>query len=352
MQDQTKKRILVAPLNWGLGHATRCIPLIHALLENGYEPLIASDGDALKLLQKEFPNLVTIELPSYNITYAKKGQFFKLKMLQNSPNLIKAIKAEKKATEVIVEDYDIDGIISDNRLGVHCKHIPSVFMTHQLKVLSGNTTWLSTKMHQNIIKRFNECWVPDNVGEDNLSGELGHTGVLGIPVKYIGPLSRFKKTESQIKYDLMVLLSGPEPQRTLLQNLLLKELSSFKGKLLFVKGIVDGEPISSEHENMTSCNFMTSNALEKAINESKIVLSRSGYTTVMDLAKLEKKAFFIPTPGQFEQEYLAERLTKLGFVPSCKQDAFKIEMLDSVDEFSGLKSNDYIINYKKLFSLF
>ena len=322
------------------------------MLANCFEPVLASDGIALKLLQKEFPELETIELPSYNITYSKKGQFFKLKMLQNSPKLIKAVNAEKRVTNTIIKDYNIDGIISDNRLGVHSKHIPCVFMTHQLKVLSGNTTWLSTEMHQKIIKRFDECWVPDNIGEDNLSGELGHATVAGIPVKYIGPLSRFSKLDSESKYDLMVLLSGPEPQRTLLQNLLLKELNSFKGKLLLVKGIVDDESIATVKDNMTSYNFMTSTDLEKAINESNVVISRSGYTTVMDLAKLEKKAFFIPTPGQFEQEYIAKRLTKLGYVPSCNQNEFKIEMLKSIEEFSGLKSTDYITNYKKLFSLF
>jgi predicted glycosyltransferase len=225
-------------------------------------------------------------------------------------------------------------------------------MTHQLNVLSGNTTWLSTKMHQKIIKRFDECWVPDTIGDDNLSGKLGHTDAIGIPLKYIGPLSRFNKSESTIKYDLMVLLSGPEPQRTLLQNLLSKELDKFKGTLLFVKGVVDGESEASISGNLTSYNFMTSDALEMALNESRIVLSRSGYTTVMDLAKLEKKAFFIPTPGQFEQEYIAERLTKLGYVPSCNQNDFKIEMLDSVEEFSGLKSTEYHMNYKKLFRLF
>lgn len=303
-------------------------------------------------MQKEFPELKGVELPSYNIMYPKNGQFFKLKMLQNSPKLIKAIKAEKRATQQIIKDYQIDGILSDNRLGVHSKHIPCVFMTHQLKVLSGNTTWLSTKMHQNIIKRFDECWVPDNVDIDNLSGELGHTGTIDIPIKYIGPLSRFKKTDSQLKYDLMVLLSGPEPQRTLLEKLLLKELDTFKGTLLFVKGIVDGESKATTTNNITSYNFMTSTTLEKAINESKIVLSRSGYTTVMDLAKLEKKAFFIPTPGQYEQEYIAKRLTKLGQAPSCKQKEFKIEMLDTIEEFSGLKSTDFSTNYKKLFHLF
>ena len=303
-------------------------------------------------MQKEFPELEHIELPSYNITYAKKGQFFKLKMLQNSPKLIKAVNSEKRAINTIIKNYRIDGLISDNRLGVHSKQIPCVFMTHQLKVLSGNTTWLSTEMHQKIIRRFDECWVPDNIGVDNLSGELGHAGALKIPVKYIGPLSRFKKSESQLKYDLMVLLSGPEPQRTLLQNLLLKELDTFKGKVLFVKGVIDGESKTSVNDNMTIYNFMTSNALEKAINESNVVLSRSGYTTVMDLAKLEKKAFLIPTPGQFEQEYIANRLTKLGLVPSCKQNEFKIEMLNSIDEYSGLKSIDYTTNYKKLFNLF
>ncbi|WP_456439411.1 glycosyltransferase [Psychroserpens sp.] len=352
MQNQIKKRILVAPLNWGLGHATRCIPLINALLENSFEPVIASDGIAFKLLQKEFPKLETIELPSYNITYAKKGQFFKLKMLQNSPKLIKAINAEKKATKTIIEDYRIDGILSDNRLGVYSKQIPCVFMTHQLKVLSGNTTWLSTKMHQQIIKRFDECWVPDSIGENNLSGKLSRTNTLSIPVKYIGALSRFKKYDCQLKYDLMVLLSGPEPQRTLLQNSLLKELDTFKGKLLFVKGIVEDESKATINNNMTSYNFMTSKALEKALNESKVVLSRSGYTTVMDLAKLEKKAFFIPTPGQFEQEYIAKRLTKLGHAPSCKQNEFKVEMLQTCEDFSGLKATDYTTNYKKLFNLF
>lgn len=114
-------------------------------------------------------------------------------MLQNSPKMVKAIKAERKVMKDIIKDHKIDGIISDNRLGVYSRHIPSVFITHQLKVLSGNTTWLSTKMHQKIIKRFNECWVPDHLGEHNLSGKLGHTEVQGIPLKYIGPLSRFEK---------------------------------------------------------------------------------------------------------------------------------------------------------------
>ena len=347
-----RKRILVAPLNWGLGHATRCIPLIKALQSQGHEPVIASDGIALALLEKEFPELETIALPSYDITYARKGQFFMFKMLQNSPKLINAIKAERKAIKKIIRDKQIDGIISDNRLGVYNKSIPCVFITHQLRVLSGNTTWFSTKIHQKIIKRFNECWVPDNIGEDNLSGKLGHVEVHGIPIKYIGPLSRFNRVERPLKYDLMVLLSGPEPQRTMLENVLLKKLKAFKGNIVFVKGVVEGASEKQTNGNMEVFNYMTSKTLEDTLNESKYILSRSGYTTVMDLAKLHKKAFFIPTPGQFEQEYLAKRLSKLGLVASCKQNDFTIDKLEAIEATKGLSSMDYTTNYKKLFSLF
>ncbi|GAA3596118.1 glycosyltransferase [Flavivirga amylovorans] len=347
-----KKRILVAPLNWGLGHATRSIPIIYELIKHGFEPIIASDGVALTLLQKEFPMLSSITLPSYNITYAKKGKHFKLKLIKDSPKLIKAIKAEKKATKLIVETHNIKGIISDNRLGVYSKKIPSVFITHQLNVLTGSTTWLSTKMHQKIIKKFDVCWVPDTKGDINLSGKLGHVDSFEIPIEYIGPLSRFDNKYSSIENDLMVLLSGPEPQRTLLEEILFSELKQYNGKIVFVKGIMEKEQTIQIIGNMTIYNFMTSNLLEKTINQSKLILSRSGYTTIMDLAKLNKKAFFIPTPGQFEQEYLAKRLTDLELVSSCNQEDFSLDKLKDIDSFKGLKSFDYHVNFKKLFDLF
>lgn len=347
-----KKRILVAPLNWGLGHATRSIPIINALITHGYQPIIASDGAALKLLQKEFPEVYTIELPAYNITYAKKGTNFKLKLLKDSPKLIKAIKAEKEAVKEIVKTQGVSGIISDNRLGVYSKKVPSAFITHQLNVLSGNTTWLSTKMHQKIIKKFNTCWIPDVEGTPNLSGKLGHPENFHLPIKYLGPISRFKKKNTKTVNDIMVLLSGPEPQRTLLEEKLFTELMSYQGKVVFVKGIMEQEQTTKVVGNMTIYNFMTSYLLEKTINESTLVISRSGYTTVMDLAKLNKKAFFIPTPGQFEQEYLAKRLTNLGLVPSCNQDDFSLKKLEDIDSFVGLKAFDFEIDYKNLFNLF
>lgn len=349
---KSNKRILVAPLNWGLGHATRCVPIIRALLTHNFEVIIASDGVALDLLKKEFPNLTALELPSYNITYAKKGKHFKLKFLQDSPKLIKAINNEKKEVASIVKTYHIDGIISDNRLGVHHNKVPSVFITHQLQVLSGNTTWLSTKLHQKVIKRFDECWVPDNLGEPNLSGKLGHIPLYDIPVKYIGPLSRFSPKDLPIKNDVLILISGPEPQRSMLESLLLDSFTDYSGRVKLIRGVIEDNQKITNQGQVTIYNYMTSTELNTAINESAIIISRSGYTTIMDLTKLNKKAFFIPTPGQFEQEYLADRLKKLKIVPSCHQDDFTIEKFSSIAEFSGLSAMDYEVNYKKLFSLF
>lgn len=348
----SSKKILVAPLNWGLGHATRCIPIIEALENNGYIPIIASDGVALQMLQKEFPHLQSLELPSYHIEYAKNGAFFKWKMIKNSPKMIDAILQEKKTIRQWIDEYDIAGIISDNRLGVYSKKIPSVFITHQLNVLTGNTTWISSKVHQHIIKKFNQCWIPDVETKPNLSGKLGHLENPEENIKYIGPLSRLHRKPTDKKYDLMVILSGPEPQRGMLEAQLTQEMGQFKGKVVFIKGKIEPEQKIEQAGDVTYYNFMNTEQLENTFNESEIVLCRSGYTTIMDLAQLGKKAFFIPTPGQYEQEYLAKKLKKEGLVPFAKQEDFKIENLLEIDLFKGLKNFGTAITWNKLFCLF
>lgn len=346
------KKILVAPLNWGLGHATRCIPIIKALLQQGFEPMVATDGVALTILQKEFPTLTFLTLPSYEISYAKKGIFFKWKLLFDSPKMLKAIKKERKLVKKWVKEHELSGIISDNRLGVFSKKVPSVFITHQLNVITGNTTWLSSKIHQYIIKKYTECWVPDVAGTPNLTGKLGHLKNPDFPITYLGPLSRMEPKKLEKKYDLMVLLSGPEPQRTMLEEKLLEEVQRFTGEVLFVKGKMEKEQLIDIHNHVEIYNFMTSEQLEDAIQQSNMILSRSGYTTVMDLAKLHKKAFFIPTPGQFEQEYLAKKYKKEGLVPYAKQEKFKIELLNEVPFYQGLRNFTTNVNWKKLFHLF
>lgn len=346
------KNILIAPLNWGLGHATRCIPIINALLKHDFTPIIASDGAALALLTKEFPDLEALELPSYNISYAKKGYYLKFKLLMDTPRILKTIRAEQIATELIVKTHNIAGIISDNRFGVYSKDLPSVYITHQLNVLSGNTTWLSTKIHHKTIQRYNECWVPDTLEKPYLSGKMGHIDNCRFNTKYIGPLSRFQKTTSDFQYDIMVLLSGPEPQRGILEEKLLTAFINYKGQVLFVKGIIEKEQTVKKSGNLTIYNFMTSKLLEKSLNSSELIVARSGYTTIMDLSKLGKKAFFIPTPGQFEQEYLAKQLTADKLADSCDQNAFSLEKLTTASLFKGLETLEHKTDFKELFKLF
>lgn len=347
-----KKTILVTPLNWGLGHATRCIPIIRALTRKNYTVIIASDGDALCLLQKEFPNLTSLSLPGYDITYAKKGKLFRLKLISQLPHILQTIKKEHRAIREIVKKHDIDGIISDNRLGAYCKDIPTVFLTHQLRVFSGNTSWITTKIHQKFILKFDECWVPDREGVHNLSGKLGHPEKSTLNVKYIGTLSRFHRRNLSQTYDVLILLSGPEPQRTLLEAQLCRALPQYKGEVLFVRGVVEKEVKTERKGSVTFVNYLTSDALESAINQSKIVVSRSGYTTIMDLAQLGKKAFFIPTPGQYEQEYLAKYLDKKGMTPYASQDKFHFGMLDKIPFYKGLNQKYTLIKWSDLFGLF
>ena len=348
----SKKKILVGIMNWGLGHATRCIPVIRELENRSFVPLLASDGSALMLLQKEFPHLRSFALPSYNIQYTKNPGVLKWKLLSHTPHIMKTIRAEKKITEALVQKESISGIISDNRFGVRSKHIPSAYITHQLTVFSGSTTYISSKIHQHYIRKFDECWIPDSPHEENLSGTLGHSIMTDVSLEYMGLLSRFQKKETPIEYDFLVLLSGPEPQRTLLENILLKELRDTGKRIFFVRGIMNKEKIVGTNPNLVVKNHLYGDELEQVINSSSIVICRSGYSSFMDLAKLEKKAFLIPTPGQPEQEYLARRISNLGIAPYCDQSSFKLSHLNSVINYSGFQDIGFRTSFDDLFSLF
>lgn len=349
---KNRKKILVAPLNWGLGHATRCIPIIKALLDNEFEPIIAGDGAALAFLQKEFPQLKYYSLPSYRIEYSKRNTQ-KYLLLLNTPHVIRALLKEKKEVEKIHKKEGLSGIISDNRFGVRNSKIPSIYITHQLNVLSGNTTFFTTLLHQKIISRFDECWVPDFIGQPKLSGDLSTHNNNNLKIRYIGAISRFKKKPSRKKYDLLILLSGPEPQRTILEDKLLLELNSFDQKVLFIRGILGEHKKEIFSNKVTVVNYMLTEDLEKALNDSELVLARSGYSTILDLAKLGKSAFFIPTPGQYEQEYLSNRMKELQIAPFENQDAFRLEMLERTEKYNGFTylNNDHNLPVD-LFKLF
>lgn len=330
------KNILISPLNWGLGHASRCIPIIQEVIDMGHRPMVASDGKALDFLKKEFTGLTFIELPSYAIEYPVNGEFLKLKLLKDSPRIWNAIRKEHKVLKQIIKEHHIDLVISDNRMGLFTDLVPCVFITHQLQVLSGSTTWLSTQLHLHYIKKFDSCWIPDIDSYYNLSGKMSKNTDKSLSKEFIGPLSRLEyKETTSFKYDLLILLSGPEPQRSILEEQLMTSLDTYSGSTLFVAGKVEHEQKVIKKSKLTYYNYLTTSGLQKAVERSAIVLSRSGYSTVMDLQKMRKKAFFIPTPGQYEQEYLAEHLENKGIAPYSAQADFKFSMLEQVDRYAG-----------------
>lgn len=347
-------KILVAPLNWGLGHAVRCIPIINALLDDNFKPILAGDGPSLELLKKEFPLLTFYELPSYRIEYATTGRFLKVKLFFQLPKILRAVAKERKIIDQIVEKEHVKGIISDNRFGARSDKIPSVYMTHQLHVLSGTTSYLTTLIHQKVISKFNECWVPDYGDQDSLAGELSRTAKSPTKVQYVGPLSRFSEKNVKKDIDILVVLSGPEPQRGILERKLIKELKSFKGKCLMVKGVVEEKQQVEKEGKITMVNFMLSEELEETLHRSSLVISRSGYSSIMDLEAIKAKAFFVPTPGQFEQEYLAKRMKKLGIADFADQDEFRLDQLQSLDKYVGFghKKTSKTNLSKSLFDVF
>jgi len=328
------RRILFGVLNWGLGHAARSIPLIRQLQQNN-EIIMASDGEALKLLQNEFPHLKFEKLPSYSIRYSKYGALLPFYILWQSPKIWKAITRENKQVDFLIKKHNINQTISDNRYGFYHKNIPSIFITHQLSVLSGITTIISTKIQHHLIKNFDEIWVPDFERENNLSGKLSHDVSIDKKITYLGPVSRFHQSNFKQKYDILAILSGPEPQRSFLEKKLYKEFIDLPKKTAIVQGIIEQETKIIKKNNVHLYNFLLSDALEKLINSSEIIISRSGYTSIMDFYQLKKKVFFIPTPGQSEQNYLARYLDSKKIAPFSGQSDFKIDDLKKLDNYTG-----------------
>ncbi|GGG93718.1 glycosyl transferase [Polaribacter pacificus] len=342
------KKIIVAPLNWGLGHASRCVPIIHFLIQNKYLPVLASDGAALDLLKKEFPELPFLELPTYQIRYKKN---LKWSLFLKGPKIWRAVKAEHKVVSNYIEEHpEVVGLISDNRFGVKSPNIPSVYLTHQVQVLAGIATFFTSFIHQKIIAGFDQCWVPDTV-DSSFSGKLSHFKNSNIQVKYIGVLSRFKKRSVVQTIDVLILLSGVEPNRTLLESRLKKLFQGYPGKVVMVLGKIEAEQKTFQENGIEIVNFLLTKDLEDKLLQTKTVVCRSGYSSVMDLAILEKKAFFIPTKHQSEQEYLAYFLKSSERAPFQTEETFTIESLDELINYKGLKASETKLD-KELLSLF
>jgi len=348
---KAKKRILVAPLDWGIGHATRCIPIINALIVNNYEVILAADGRPLHLLSTEFPQLEIIRFAGYNIKYPTYLPM-SVSLLLQTPKLLQNIRKENNTLADIITDYKIDGVISDNRFGLYSKTVPCIFITHQLQIQSPYFTDSIRNFNYKYINKYDACWVMDDE-KVNLAGNLSKPETLPNNTTYIGAQSRFEKQETERKYDYLAIVSGPEPQRTILENGLIKALKDRNEKSL----IVLGKPEINTTEktgNLTIKSHLNAKDLNTAIAQSELIICRPGYSTVMDLAKLEKKAIFIPTPGQTEQEYLANNFKNSGICYAQNQNDFNFDLaLKESKDYKGFSTcSNQPTDWTALFHLF
>jgi uncharacterized protein (TIGR00661 family) len=319
------KKILIAPLNWGLGHVTRCIPIITCLEKMGVEVFLASDGVALHLLRAEFPHLTNIELPSYDITYKSNNMVFNI--AAQIPKIRKAIRDEHKDTHEIIKKHGITAIISDNRYGCYAEGVESILLTHQLALQLKNPLlrWFSSRVLRSYFSNFDTIWVPDNLGDSNLSGELSHLNEDIENVKHIGILSRMKAYSREREYDVAIVLSGPEPQRTILEQKLTEQAVQLPQHFIIIQGKTQSKRHYFAADNVEVVSYLTSKELNDTLMASRVIVCRSGYSSLMDLATLGKKAILIPTPGQTEQEYLALRCQNQKIFVTQKQDKIDLE---------------------------
>lgn len=338
------KRILVTVLDWGLGHATRCIPLIKELQSRNCVVFIASSGRAYDLLKKEFYLTIRcFEIDGYDPIYPD-GDGMVLKMLSQVPGFLRIIAKEQLQVEKIVERNQIDLVISDNRYGCYSTKVKSIFISHQLNIqMPPLWKWMEKQVNQKnheYINKFSECWIP---APENSFVSLLAQNKSGLNTRHIGYLSRFKKKSLERKFDLCAICSGPEPQRSHLDSILSREFKKSNLQTLLVCGKPE---VMSKYYNkgqrFTIANCLTTEDLNEAIEQSETVIARPGYSTVMDLARLGKKAIFIPTPGQTEQNYLAEELMKQGIAFSMNQEEFNLESaLKESEKYSGFANFDY-----------
>lgn len=367
--------VLISPLDWGMGHTTRCIPIIKALTNLSCSVLVACNSAQQEILSKEFPDIPIVPLNGYNISYRRGKLGTLIKIIRQIPKILTSIKEERYFLEDFMAVNEVDIIISDNRYGLFHPKAYSVIMTHQLGLRSGIGKWadrLAQRQLYRFISLFDLCLVPDLKEPNSLAGELSNPPILpSTPVKYIGPLTRFspklpeqQKHQQTSEYSLksssnnntelpeetkaegslpegglkkiLVILSGPEPQRTILEEKILRQAKKLDYEFTIVRGVSSEQsltesftvmPKKSEGSAINILDYADSIQLEKLIDENDLVICRSGYSSVMDLLVKRKKTIMVPTPGQGEQEYLAKRLAEKGYITAGRQKNLNLEKL-------------------------
>ncbi|MFP5470383.1 MAG: glycosyltransferase family protein [Bacteroidia bacterium] len=338
-------KIFVCPLNWGLGHATRTSVVISALLNRGHEVVIGADGKVLTFLQNEFPKLKCIRVKDIDVSYANTAFLSVVNYMRIAFSVFSNRRKEHQLLQEIQTTEKFDVIISDNRYGLYLQDVHSILITHQTQVKTPFLSHFINSQLQKWLTKFNEVWVPDFEGSV-LSGELSNGSLK--QKKYVGILSRFTYDENSTEvYDCLYLLSGPEPQRTALEKNLSQiirthpypsqegnknlplTLSRGVEKCVVVRGTKKASKISFP-SNVKVIDFATTEELQHLLNSSKHIVCRGGYSTIMDLVAVKKSALLIPTPNQWEQEYLAKYLSEKNYFSVTSQNNIELHFSNTM----------------------
>jgi len=342
MESTSVINVLVCPLNWGIGHATRCVPVIRHLQKKGFRVMIGADGLPLEFLRQEFPELPYCRFPGFTPSYSANGNMV-IKMLAQIPAFIAGIYRDHQLVKKFVRDHGINLIISDNRYGLWQNKVRSVLIIHQIMIRAPR--WLKFSepilylVNRLLISRFDECWIPDLPGKDNLSGELSHKYPLPGNAVYIGPLSRFEpeSTSRKTRNFILALISGPEPQRSMFEKILSTQLSGLNVPAIVLTGKPGSNDETQTCGDVTLIPHLPTRELQDLLYSASAVICRPGYSTIMDLAATGTKALLIPTPGQTEQEYLAAYHEEKGHFAFMKQSEANVAKgLDRLETCKGI----------------
>lgn len=324
--------ILICPLEWGLGHATRMIHLARRLKEMNNDIFIASGEEHLSFFRNESAGFTYINFPGFKPGYSRFLPQY-LALLLKTPQLLYYIILEHFRLKKIIRKYSIDIVISDNRFGLWNRNVKTVYVTHMplipfpkgLRFLE----FFGILIHRAVIKKYSLCFIPDLPGQLNISGRLSHGLNLPDNARYIGILSRFlisgsyPHQEPKGRPHCTVILSGPEPQRGILKQKLIVVLKEYDLPVIVLEGRPGKKREILRSGNVSFINHLPASEMKKMITGSRSIITRSGYTTIMELISLNCSALLIPTPGQTEQEYLAEYLSGKGWFSVISQGEIK-----------------------------
>ncbi len=344
MTKKNSKKIFIAPLNWGLGHATRVLPLIRRFLQRGDQVFVAAHGRALQLLRDEVPECIFLDFPEYPIRYPRTRFFVTRFMLITFPRMLFAMWKEKRALTLLQEKYRFDYIISDNRFCLYQHGVKSYLISHQLRYILpfpiGKLEWLPEWFNYSFFKKYDAILIPDEKGPERaLTGALSHDMryLNADKLNYSGIFADMPDSEQTINVDIdyFIIVSGPEPQRSKLEKLIFEQAGRLPGKIVVALGKPERR-YKIRQGHVTFYSYMNRAQMQQFMKRARFIIGRPGYTSVMEMVALGKKGLFIPTPGQIEQEYLAGYYLKKGWCYCVRQHRLDLKNdVPKAEKFAG-----------------